>query len=294
MTKKAEYIGDNHPQVYGFEVGNVYLYRDFGRGVEVYYSKEGGTSLAMGYNMFNACFRDVEDKVFKKKLEHITFTGIDWKTDIRELMEIQEKYPYVEWGVLVTNKWKENGNRYFNPSFLDSLNCGLNLSAHLCGRIARDAVNGNLKQFETWAGVGQYLFKRCQLNISTSHSNPEKVEYRNDLSLFGEVILQQKGIDNCKLFRNSMGDRHISVLLDASGGNGIDTGIQILDVPAKVGYAGGINPDNVVEKLTYLEENCKSPYWIDMESGVRTNDWFDTEKVRKVLEICDDIINKEK
>ena len=27
---------------------------------------------------------------------------------------------------------------------------------------------------------------------------------------------------------------------------------------------------------------------------VRTNDWFDTEKVRKVLEICDGIINKEK
>lgn len=224
------------------------------------------------------------------RLQHITFTGVDGKTDLRRLREIQQEYPIAEFGVLVAKNWRENGNRYFNPSYLDSLDRGLNLSAHLCGSIAKAAVNGNLKQFETWAGVGQYLFKRCQLNISISHSNPEKVEYRNDLSLFGEVILQQKGADNCDLFRNSMGDRHISVLLDASGGNGIDTGIQILDVPAKVGYAGGINPDNVAEKLTYLEENCKSPYWIDMESGVRTNDWFDLDKVVKVLEICNQIV----
>lgn len=35
-------------------------------------------------------------------LKNITFTGVDWKTDIDELREIQKLYPYVEWGVLVT------------------------------------------------------------------------------------------------------------------------------------------------------------------------------------------------
>ena len=59
MTKKAEYIGDNHPQVYGFEVGKIYFYRDFGRGVEVFFSGENGSSLAMGYNMFYACFEEL-------------------------------------------------------------------------------------------------------------------------------------------------------------------------------------------------------------------------------------------
>ena len=297
MTKKAEYIGDNHPQVYGFEVGNVYLYRDFGRGVEVYYSKEGGTSLAIGYNMFNACFRDVEDKVFKKegRLQHITFTGIDWKTDLNELSEIQEQYPYVEWGVLVSKNWKSNDNRYFNPTFLESIDSNLNLSAHMCGHIAREAVNGNLNPFLSWANDYNYIFKRCQLNISGSQTNPEKFIYRDNMSdYFDEVILQQKGVDNCDLFMKSMSDRHVSILLDASGGNGINTDIKLLDVPAKVGYAGGINASNVAEKLTYLEENCKTPYWIDMEAGVRTNDWFDTNKVRQVLEICDPIINKQK
>lgn len=31
-------------------------------------------------------------------------------------------------------------------------------------------------------------------------------------------------------------------------------------------------------------------YWIDMESGVRTDDWFDLDKVVKVLQICDNVL----
>jgi phosphoribosylanthranilate isomerase len=87
------------------------------------------------------------------------------------------------------------------------------------------------------------------------------------------------------------------VLLDASGGQGIDTPVEV--APAfsalKVGYAGGINPDNVAEKLTYLLEHVETgDFWIDMESGVRTNDWFDLDKVYTVLEICQSIIDKYK
>ena len=225
----------------------------------------------------------------------ITFTGIDWKTDISELHELQKQYPYVEWGVLVSKNWKTNGNRYFNPNFLESLDGSLNLSAHMCGSVAREAVNGNLDPFLTWAnGLFVFkLFKRCQLNVATNKNNPEKFEYKGDIGdYFEEVILQQKGVDDCDLFMNCDMNKHVSVLLDASGGNGINTDIELLNLPAKVGYAGGINADNVAEKLTYLVKNCRTPHWIDMESGVRTNDWFDLDKVKKILKICDDIIKK--
>ena len=226
-------------------------------------------------------------------LKHITFTGIDWKTDIKELSEIQKQYPYVEWGVLVSKNWKTNGNRYFNPNFLDSIDASLNLSAHMCGSIAREAANGNLEPFRNWADGLGYIFKRCQLNVAGYKTGVEKFEYKGDIGdYFEEVILQQTGVNDCDLFLNCENKKYVSVLLDASGGNGIDTNIELLNMPAKVGYAGGINPDNVAEKLTYLEENCKTPYWIDMETGVRTNDWFDLDKVKKVLEICDNIIKK--
>ena len=83
----------------------------------------------------------------------------------------------------------------------------------------------------------------------------------------------------------------MSILLDASGGLGIDTGIKLWpDWFYKVGYAGGMNADNVGDKLAYLIENARHPFWIDMESGVRTDDWFDIDKVLKVLKVCDEVL----
>jgi hypothetical protein len=46
------------------------------------------------------------------KLQHITFTGIDGKTDLDALWELQKQYPIAEFGVLVAKNWRENGNRY--------------------------------------------------------------------------------------------------------------------------------------------------------------------------------------
>lgn len=229
------------------------------------------------------------------KLQHITFTGIDGKTDLGALWELQQQYPIAEFGVLVAKNWRENGNRYFNPSYLGALESrGLNLSAHFCGSIARAAVRGDFEPFREWATAYPYIFNRCQLNIATSKENPDSFELCEDAFLFDEIILQQMSVDDCDLYFNSNANKCVTVLLDASGGEGIDTPIRVLK-GSKVGYAGGINPDNVAEKLTFLMENEQvGDFWIDMESGVRTDDWFDIDKVRRVLEICEPIINKYK
>ena len=79
------------------------------------------------------------------KLQHITFTGIDAKTDIKALTEIQQEFPIAEFGVLTSYHWYENGNRYLNPSFLSNLYAGngkLNLALHVCGSAAHDAAEG--------------------------------------------------------------------------------------------------------------------------------------------------------
>lgn len=230
------------------------------------------------------------------RLQHITFTGIDGKTDLRAIMDIRKKYPIAEFGVLVSKNWYKNGNRYFNPSYIDGLYRGFRFSAHLCGSIARAAVRGDLEPFLSWAGFYSLrdkdeMFGRCQLNIAPYSDNPETVNLTGDILLFDEIILQQKSADDCSLYLNSKENGCISVLLDASGGEGIDTPIKILE-GRKVGYAGGISPDNVAEKLTYLYEHTEGDFWIDMESGVRTDDWFDLDKVVKVLEICQPIIDR--
>jgi len=231
------------------------------------------------------------------KLQNITFTGIDGKTDLDALWELQKQYPIAEFGVLVAKNWRENGNRYFNPSYLDTLEYrGLNLSAHLCGSIARAAVHGDLGPFHEWARYFPlaFIFSRCQLNIATSKENPESFKLSEDAFVFNEIILQQRSVEDCDLYLKSNTNEHVTMLLDASGGEGIDTSL-VAFAGKKVGYAGGINPDNVAEKLTFLMENEQvGDFWIDMESGVRTDDWFDIDKVRRVLEICEPIINKYK
>lgn len=65
-------------------------------------------------------------------LKHITFTGVDSKTDIAALQELQRKYPLAEFGVLTSYKWFENGNRYPDPAFIEELRGkGLNLALHI-------------------------------------------------------------------------------------------------------------------------------------------------------------------
>ena len=237
------------------------------------------------------------------KLQQITFTGIDAKTNIRDLIEIQREFPIAEFGVLTSYHWYENGNRYLDPLIINDLRGnGLNLALHVCGSAAHDAAVGRWDLIDklVWSNID--LFHRIQLNISNHKNNPEALE-RLPKVVEQEVIIQTRDTLNTSIYdatieifreKDKFG-RTFSMLLDASGGQGIDTPLKVLSSRGKVGYAGGINPDNVAEKLTFLMENEQvGDFWIDMESGVRTDDWFDLDKVRRVLEICETIINKYK
>lgn len=232
------------------------------------------------------------------KLQHITFTGIDAKTDIKALTEIQQEFPIAEFGVLTSYHWNENGNRYLNPAFLSNLYAGngkLNLALHVCGSMAHDAADGYWNKVNNHMFNTLGLFKRVQLNVANRTDNPYRLA--STPNRHTEVIIQQKGIHDIEMFEHSKW-MNVSVLLDASGGQGIDTPIKVLPNAGnqfKVGYAGGINPDNVADKLAYLLQHDEvGDFWIDMESGVRTDDWFDIDKVCRVLGICEPIINKYK
>lgn len=225
------------------------------------------------------------------KLQHITFTGIDGKTDINALAAIQSEFPIAEFGVLTSYHWNENGNRYLNPQFIPNLNGSkLNLSLHLCGSMAHDAAEGLWNKVNHHVLNNLRLFKRVQLNVAERTDNPSRMA--STPFTHTELIIQQKS-GNTKLYEDSIWIGMVSVLLDDSGGRGIDTQIEVRPIIGKVGYAGGISPDNVADKLSYLLQHDKvGDFWIDMESGVRTDDWFDIDKVYKVLQTCKPIIEE--
>ena len=230
------------------------------------------------------------------ELTHITFTGVDENTDFHRLVDIQKKYPKVEFGILVSRKWKENGPRFLSPSKIKELRgLGLHLSAHLCGAMARDVLyTGAFSNTDDFPEIID-IFSRVQLNVSNFDEH-EKMDPYILPGLLQEIIIQQAFNHNTfMLCRIASGD-NISILLDESGGKGIDNPIRMPSYlqNVHVGFAGGISPENVVAKIRVITSFPHvNRFWIDMESGVRTNDRFDLDKVEQVCELVyDNFLNK--
>jgi len=232
-----------------------------------------------------------------KLLKHITFTGVDEVTNLQRLEDIQRRFPLAEFGVLLSENWQDNGPRFPNPKILPHLlGRGLNLSAHLCGDAAMKAAFGLWYKIDEkiFGGAGiRTGFQRIQLNISTRSGLPTRLS----TSLPGqEVIIQQKDADHAGFFLNSAWlCNPVSVLLDASGGRGVEYPFEVRpEMKAfKVGYAGGLGPENAASKLAELLRNPDiGRFWFDMESRVRTDDRFDLDKVEAVLEECHQILKQ--
>ncbi len=246
------------------------------------------------------------------RLKHITFTGVDDQTDIRTLQDIQKRWPIAEFGILTSYDRASRGNRYPSPAIFDKIlneRGGLNLSLHLCGDAAHDAAVGLWDLIEDLtdtdfsainlrgpADGNLHLFKRIQLNLAGRKDNPQ---YCYMPRIIGqEIIIQIKNAENTGLYRRSkekwrmpLPSEKFSMLIDPSGGRGISSDIEVVHTNDKIGYAGGINPENVERKLRFLLNNVTlGEFWIDMETGVRTDDRFDTEKVVRVLETCDRVL----
>lgn len=221
-------------------------------------------------------------------LKRVTFTGIDNKTDINKLVKLKSLFPFVEFGILISSNNTNMGknNRYPDLSVIEQLkDKDLNLACHICGRIARDIVYNN-----DWSGVhtllGEYfnIFERFQLNVSMLHKFSEEIEFPEGKTF----IIQLK--DDSSLY-DFYKDRvsNVQGFQDNSGGTGsfLDSW---MDADRYFGYAGGLSADNVQAVLETFKSRFSHDYWIDMESSVRTDDWFDIDKCRKVLEICQDYI----
>lgn len=221
-----------------------------------------------------------------QKLSHVTFTGVDDRTDVERLKDIARRYPFAEFGILFS---ESADNRY--PDVIPLLKAldksGVRLSAHLCGKMARKIVEtGDFTEFRKACGIRADLFARCQLNVA-GHSVDNPTRFLWFPATMKEVIVQKKTGDGILYRHFSQYNPCCAPLLDDSGGRGRRGKLSYVDAE-HAGYAGGIGPDNVADVLA---EICAwegvHGYWIDMESNVRTRDWFDLDKVEAVCEKVD-------
>ncbi len=214
--------------------------------------------------------------------KHITFTGVDEHTDIRRLIFISGLFHgKVEWGILLSPNMTGKHIRY--PA-LETVNEVLNrvtrfpikMAAHLCGGYAREVLAHGSNILDPFI---KGSFGRVQLNASGWDFDAERLNLINgwkDKVGVSDLILQ------CRVQFPSSSQVHW--LFDNSGGKGIFPKNWLEPAGSEFrGYAGGIDPENVESAVINIGQKCQN-YWLDMETGVRTDDKFDLDKCLRVLE----------
>lgn len=204
----------------------------------------------------------------------IAFTGVDLATVIDDLRALSARYP-IEWGLLIDAAQEQL------PLFPDAVTRqallsagGLRFAAHVCGDEARRIVDAPETATLELAG-----FSRVQVNHSFAGSSAAEVE---NAVRFGRrrglrAMLQCKGA-----FPD---DARLDWLFDTSFGRGAAPSVwpRLPTGGPFCGFSGGINPGNVADVLKAIDAEDGALYWIDMESGVRTDGWFDLDKCEAVL-----------
>lgn len=234
------------------------------------------------------------------KLNKVTLTGPDDEIYYKDLIDLQVRLPFVEWGILFSVN-KEGTLRYpslkWERGFSVYGERGLNLSAHLCGWHARELMENS--RIDILDRRKSY-YKRFQVNYNFSYTDKwafspiiDWAENNpNNSIIFQENKSNKKALRDAELYL----PKNIHFLYDASGGRGS----EITDMDGKMpfngrytGYAGGISTKNVEQIcIELVQTEFKDEVWIDMESGVRTDNHFNLNKCIDVLEICNQYINK--
>ena len=226
-------------------------------------------------------------------LDRATVSGVDDAIAIDDLVELDAAFPFVEFGILLSGH-RAGSPRYPSKRWLDGLAeiapyCPLRLSAHLCGRWAAMACEGDWS-FTNSLPWGDLNVQRVQINFPRSPGDLDAGRFFDGLRRHAptrQCIFQVDKIDDWLVTAARKADIDAVPLYDVSrgGGSSPDRWPEPLD-GIYCGYAGGIDPDNARDEARKIEHVASGPFWIDAESGLREaqRDQLDLDRVRAYLE----------
>ena len=203
----------------------------------------------------------------------IAFTGVDRVDVLGGLKALSRRFP-IEWGVLVDDE--KIGEALFPDSSARRAllrSDGLRWAAHVCGGDASKIANAP----ET-VGLDLIGFQRVQVNHSFSGST--LAQMRNAWR-FGRLRGVRTMLQCIEDFPN---ETRVDWLFDTSFGAGVAPKAwpRLPKDGPFCGFSGGINPDNVADVVAAIGAAEGDLYWIDMESGIRTDGWLDLQKCEAV------------
>lgn len=208
----------------------------------------------------------------------ITFTGADEWTDIGRMQALADLYP-IEWGILFSPKRQGIDPRYPPMTFVRKLigsGTRARLAAHLCGDYTLRVIDGHSLPADLDEML-LYQFGRAQINGAPVHA-------AGKISVWA-MCRQLRPVMQCA--DGWPAEMDVDWLYDKSGGRGQVPASWPAHPPAgrRVGFAGGLDPDNVAQHVEAIAGSRDMSYWIDMESGVRDDEnRFSLDKCRAVCE----------
>jgi len=236
----------------------------------------------------------------------VSLTGADDNVLLASLAEISDEYAASippEWAILYFPE-KEGAPRVPCAAWRERF-LALKLpftAAHVCGtQVFREILDPRTAATRI---ADLSLYGRIQININARRVDFTEGEvltvYRSLRRAGLRLILQYHGGSRQTIQRfvaeAGMGSlSHIDLLHDESKGMGHRPQkwppiYSVDNIPLYCGYAGGLGPDVLETELLRVHEAVTAwrdvPYWIDMESGVRSDNHFDLAKVRAVLDIA--------
>jgi hypothetical protein len=213
-----------------------------------------------------------------------TITGVDDGVLPANLAALSAEYSFVEWGVAYNPSYAGQP-RYPTLSWVDGFVRAyphIKKAMHLSGSGLSELANGQAGLLHRAA-----FFPRMQLNfdLACEKNQIDKLAQQAQAMAHKQFIFPYN--DGSKTFLSRFKSKNISVLFDASGGQGKSPLLWPRPLTGYAcGYAGGIGPDNIECTLDALTDVIpfNDDIWIDMESGVRTDNRLDLDKVVRILE----------
>ena len=242
-------------------------------------------------------------------LDRIAIAGADENVRPEDLLELNKRFPFVEWSILYDTEVKAL-NRFPSLEWIAELvrlsrqqeaetGSPLRLSLHLCRTAVKGLVRGNL---DVLSSIEELMpaFGRIQLNVIFKNVYehltlmPKNIKRLNHSY---QIIVQLNGTQLNKEVGALLEDSGLDVayLYDSSGGHGKTASVWLPPFGKYCGYAGGLSPENLEEEIPRIAAvTGEHPIYLDMESGVRDiDDHFDISRAEIVLKIAEARIGSE-
>ncbi len=236
----------------------------------------------------------------------ITFSGWDDSCGVPEIRSVVDQHlgldggaVAVELGVLYSRD-RQGTPRYPGPRSIGRFTSfvGDMMSLHLCGAVVREALRYGTVPRVVELNVGR--IQRFQFNLRFDDYGFIRQDRLSELAgslaeLFGSSFVFTWHESVADIYRG-MAEHGLdcSPLCDRSGGHGVlpdfwpsPATMGVVGTESLVGYAGGLNRDNIRQQLPRIAEAAgDNPYWIDLETGCLGDDGlFSPERCVEIYNI---------